>query len=815
MRASNARPYKYDISKTNILGKGSDIMSEISSTIRLNDRMSDPLKRITVNVERLTERLEKMAAVSRKTQDLSSVYSSMAEGLRELFKAADNHKVMQLVGNAFKYTASAAVNSEKAFADIYRAADGMNEQLCSMPDTVLRTPYDSRSVMPDTEQNSISMRNILTALISGKEYPTSVINISERVDDAGSVLTNGYDKGHAAERLLYSADICRGIIADIFGAATAYKDFNEPLSLPYDLHEKSYTNDPVSELMRKISDSIVIRFRYDIVSNHSIDEEVYPYIKTTGNKIGDRQNTPGLIYDTAEGSADEQEKQSTAVIYRYAEPKAESYDSGIMTSVYDIASLIRDGADGVIEAYENALKYAPNNISFYGSREKNEIIQANTADRTVSDISAVMDPVHAPEIPDAGTAEGVTDTIINLCRPAELFGDIMSGSKAIEGYTAACENYKKNADGSSGLMDKNEYDHYSPAVKADEYQALQYDHLKQANEAIGFMSGLTEEKLEVSQNEIKQYALGTELLKQQMQTGSVDIIELVSEMKSAVDNKNESLVKDTIIAMGKISEEQGNYEENTSEWLTDADNKAQDVYDKYYDAVRKVSYLEAPVKSAGYSVMNAYAQGIISGGQAAVGAAQSIADNVQSILSMPTISFGASAISSIMTTVTQSGVKQKLASGTRSALPGLTLVGEEGPELVTFRGGESVYNALETKRIMEKMQHMGDTSVYIPSSVHEALSMSHDISGLSDYGYSSMAIPKEEDNELKLSDSDREYLIALGERSAVNSAASNDIKIEMVNNNNISSEADVDGIIDHLARGLQNALAMTAEGVHK
>ena len=36
---------------------------------------------------------------------------------------------------------------------------------------------------------------------------------------------------------------------------------------------------------------------------------------------------------------------------------------------------------------------------------------------------------------------------------------------------------------------------------------------------------------------------------------------------------------------------------------------------------------------------------------------------------------------------------KSLATGTESAAPGLTLVGEEGPELVVFGGGERVYNA--------------------------------------------------------------------------------------------------------------------------
>ncbi len=45
-------------------------------------------------------------------------------------------------------------------------------------------------------------------------------------------------------------------------------------------------------------------------------------------------------------------------------------------------------------------------------------------------------------------------------------------------------------------------------------------------------------------------------------------------------------------------------------------------------------------------------------------------------------------------------VNHKYATGTLDAAPGLALVGEEGPELVNFGGGEVVYTADETEKIL-------------------------------------------------------------------------------------------------------------------
>jgi phage-related protein len=66
---------------------------------------------------------------------------------------------------------------------------------------------------------------------------------------------------------------------------------------------------------------------------------------------------------------------------------------------------------------------------------------------------------------------------------------------------------------------------------------------------------------------------------------------------------------------------------------------------------------------------------------------------------------------------------QKLAKGTNNARKGLTLVGEQGPELVDFRGGERVYNNRNTKSILTEgakrdnifnvtFNNMKDTSAY-------------------------------------------------------------------------------------------------------
>ena len=60
-----------------------------------------------------------------------------------------------------------------------------------------------------------------------------------------------------------------------------------------------------------------------------------------------------------------------------------------------------------------------------------------------------------------------------------------------------------------------------------------------------------------------------------------------------------------------------------------------------------------------------------------------------------------------------SPVGKSLARGTESAAPGLTLVGEEGPELVVFGGGERVFTASQTKAMVSSGSPVAGTSIVV------------------------------------------------------------------------------------------------------
>jgi len=69
-------------------------------------------------------------------------------------------------------------------------------------------------------------------------------------------------------------------------------------------------------------------------------------------------------------------------------------------------------------------------------------------------------------------------------------------------------------------------------------------------------------------------------------------------------------------------------------------------------------------------------------------------------------------------------------------------------------------------------------------------------------------------DSISASEEDLKYLRDLAEQESVNRFTTAEIKVDMTNNNNINSNMDLDGVVDYLVTGLNEAMEKAAEGVH-
>ena len=146
----------------------------------------------------------------------------------------------------------------------------------------------------------------------------------------------------------------------------------------------------------------------------------------------------------------------------------------------------------------------------------------------------------------------------------------------------------------------------------------------------------------------------------------------------------------------KLSEAKDKVDEKMADVETEFSEKLDDIKKRLGEAVDDMELGKEAADSAKLT-MDGYISQLKSSGDTAVQQAQSIASRITAALSVDVssaVSNAAAAVRGFTANV------NAYASGTLSAEPGIALVGEEGPELVRFKGGETVYTADETEQII-------------------------------------------------------------------------------------------------------------------
>jgi len=337
-----------------------------------------------------------------------------------------------------------------------------------------------------------------------------------------------------------------------------------------------------------------------------------------------------------------------------------------------LATAYRDEIDAVTKA-ENALASATDQTEKAQTVYDEAAASANEMRNQFMELSGV-----SIETADSmNTVNGVIESSV---------GQMQQLAKAYdEAYSSALASFE----GQFGLFDKAEAD--ATATVANMQSALnsQLNYWETYASNISVLKGISAEDLGVTQQNY-------DALMEYVQTGTEEAAGLAQSMANAVNSGNTEAIAKLADTIGQIQVARQAAAGEVAAWKTDFDNKMDEIVKKMETAMGDLDMSTEATTAAG-NTMRAYAQSILTNGATAVSNAQSIAAQIKSALE--------SASATVNIGVTGGGKTGKgYASGTDFATPGWHLVGENGPEIVEFAGGETVYPADETSRMLASMR---------------------------------------------------------------------------------------------------------------
>lgn len=275
---------------------------------------------------------------------------------------------------------------------------------------------------------------------------------------------------------------------------------------------------------------------------------------------------------------------------------------------------------------------------------------------------------------------GMSDEILELCGAYD------------EAYNSAYESFK----GQFGLFDEAKAQADATVENAQTALDSQLQYWTQYGENIELLSQTSAESLGVTQENYN-------ALMEHLRSGDQEAAGLAQSIADNIKSGNAEAVSALANTIGEVDSKQKEVSDITALWTTNLNNKLQECVDEATNKVSNDLNLSAEARASGVNTINAYAQAIQNQKSSAVSAAQSVVDSVRAVFDKSNITYTVPEGTSSSSKVGPQpyDIKRGYATGTLSAEPGAALVGEEGPELVMFRGGETVYTADETERIIK------------------------------------------------------------------------------------------------------------------
>lgn len=354
-----------------------------------------------------------------------------------------------------------------------------------------------------------------------------------------------------------------------------------------------------------------------------------------------------------------------------------------------------------LETYKSKLEEANSSISGW---ENSYIEMGLTAGYTIDEIKAQIESLKSGYENAGDAAEETADKTEGAV--SDLSASIAEAEKAYsEMYKSARDSFEKQF----GLFDEAAANMEMTVEKFAEAQQTQLEYWTDYADNVDYLSDFSAEQLGMTQEAYGKF-------KEFIGSGTQEAAGFAANLTIKIRENGVESIQEMGNTMSQVYEKQAEASDKVAEWGSGLNDANRQAMGQLLDTINNTA---SEAFTAGKGVSDSLAAGITAGMGNAISAAQSVANSVQSILSNISISVPNVSINSASDA--RMYLSGTYASGTMNAAPGLALVGENGPELVNFGGGEVVYTADQTRHMMQDMGNM--TDVYIPQNINEAIGM--------------------------------------------------------------------------------------------
>lgn len=289
--------------------------------------------------------------------------------------------------------------------------------------------------------------------------------------------------------------------------------------------------------------------------------------------------------------------------------------------------------------------------------------------------------------------------------------------KLCAAYDEAYEAAKESFEGQFGLFDEasTKSEEYLNATVQNAQKALdsQLAYWDDYAKNVEVLKNTTAADLGLVDDELGTAQEKYDALMSNIQSGTEEAAGLASSMAKAVEDGNTEAVGKLANTIAEVSAKQDAIAATTADWVTGFSSQMDEIEKKMQETVEGMN-LDTEAAASATATIKSYADKIRAGKDGAVSAAQEVAKAVTAALSTT---------ATVKVNVQSSSSVGGYATGTLDAAPGLALVGEEGPELVNFGGGEVVYTADETARILDDKNAGQQYYTDVPAGMQEDSSL--------------------------------------------------------------------------------------------